>query len=251
MGSPAAIGLRRQRYRGTSLPRNATLPVRPACAARAAAARGMNGPAAPPGRDDALVFGAHRIGIAWLGLGILGATAVVMSVSLGILGGLGWAPLAIIWPVAGLVALPLLVTRVVPVAPGQVVVERRLFGRAWRRHHAAGRFRAVEVRGRYVPPRFMADQDRPEGRARAILFDLVIKGRTRIALPWWGASVAEMEAAALGVASRLGLPAWRDGYTRRADGLPLEAKRHRQPLEARPSRSTADRDEPRARRLRR
>lgn len=168
-----------------------------------------------------LALGAHRIGVAWLGLACLALGLAMMSLALWDFVGDGPWPILVIWPVGAVLALPLLVTRVVRVAPGLVRVERRLLGLAWEQQLAAERFRAVVVEGRYLNRgRFSRGQPgSPERLATGMLYGVRLDGRPRVRLPTEGVAVDAVEALARRVGAVLALPTERRGYRRRPDGL--------------------------------
>lgn len=183
----------------------------------------------------ALAFGDRRTGgAAKVAIGL--ATLVLGIVTAGIASGGGprWAmPLVAIVPIYLCFVGWVLLRRRVEFAPdrAEVVVTRTLLGIAWVRRIGFAAFDGVESRGMWMRPRGgNPAQGTPEGDALFIKYGLSLRrGRRGFHLDLM-ADVGRAEALAREAAAMLGVPAWRRGYVRRADGVPLWRRDAREPI---------------------
>lgn len=173
-----------------------------------------------------LAFGDDRTGgPAKAAIGIAVMLLLVVTVGLASGGGPGWyLPLLVVVPLFVVFVLWVSCRRKVVLceAPLAVVVTRTLWGLAWRRRIGFGRFSAVLCRGVWMRPRGGNPQEgTPEGDARFIKYELSLRrGRRGLHLDFLG-DVEMAEGLARRAAARVGVPAERRDYGRRADGLPL------------------------------
>lgn len=180
--------------------------------------------------EEALVVGGRRLEVAaYVGLVLLALVTTIMTVVLWNFAGQGPRPVPIVWAVAAPLALWLLATREVRIAPDGITVTRHLFGRQWTRRFPARGVASVRVQGDHAPTRHQRSDGMPEGEARLLLFTVTLRGRPRLTLGF-SRDAAAMEALARRAARLLGTTAMRRGYRLRHDGLPLLEKRAETPL---------------------
>lgn len=180
------------------------------------------------GRPAQLRFGQHRIGAGWIGIGIAAAVFAIVGGTQVAIG--DWRAIAALGPLCLAFAAVCATTRVVVVDPagGQVRVTRRLLGLAWTRRWPTARFDRVALEWSWYMGKHGRSDGTLEGDQRFMHFQLFLCGRSRIRLEHTSGSVTHAESAATEVATALGLPAERRGYTvRRAGSRKLAEKRKR------------------------
>jgi len=182
-----------------------------------------------------LSFGDERPGgAAKVAIGIATVLLLIITAGLASGGGAAWhGPLFVVVPLFGVFVLWVLWRRRVEIRADQaeVVVTRTLFGMAWRRRIGFGAFRGVVSRGLWVRPRGGSPfEGTPEGDAAFIKFDLSLRRRWRGLHLDMVNDVKRAEALAQEIAARVGVPATRRDYVRRADGLPAWKRGSREDL---------------------
>ncbi|MGG5818409.1 hypothetical protein [Falsiroseomonas sp. HW251] len=173
--------------------------------------------------------GRRREPAAYLGLGLVALVAGIMTVVLWGFAGQGPWPVPIVWGVATLIALRLLATREVRIAPDGILLTRHLFRWHWTRRLSTQSVTAVRVQGDHVPLKNQRGDGTPEGEARMMLFTVALRGGPRLTLGF-SRDAAAMERLAGQAARLLGVPAVRCGYRLRGDGLPLREKGAESPI---------------------
>ncbi|MBX9701047.1 MAG: hypothetical protein K2X74_16540 [Acetobacteraceae bacterium] len=175
--------------------------------------------------EDALVIGGRRRGVvAYVGLCLVALVMVLMNFALWGFAGQGPWPVPIVWAIGGLIALRLLATRELRLAPDGITVTRHLFRWHWSRRHGLGRLTAVRTRCELVRQRFVHPDGTPEGDLPLLMFTVTLRGRPALTLGF-SRSVEEMEALARRAAAVLGLPMERQGYQRRKrDRMPVRER---------------------------
>lgn len=173
-----------------------------------------------------LSFGDERPGgAAKVAIGVATVALLIIAAGLASDGGAGWyLPLVVVVPLYLLFVLWVLWRRRVDVCAdrAEVVITRTLFGLRFRRRIPFRAFRGVLCRGLWLRPRGGSPfEGTPEGDAAFIKFDLSLRrGWRRLGLDMVN-DVTRAEALAKQVAARIGVPATRRDYVRRADGLAL------------------------------
>lgn len=161
-------------------------------------------------------FGRHHIGGGWVGIGIAAAAFMLIAATQVAIG--DWHALIAVGPILLAFALVCASTRTVSLdfAAGQVVVIRKLLGVAWRRRWPLARFTTVVVRGEMVLSKHARRDGTLQGDQKFMHYLVGLEGRARIKLDDLRDPDAA-EALAKRLASRLGVPAERHGYSREMD----------------------------------
>lgn len=174
--------------------------------------------------EEPLVFGEHRIGAGWIGIGIAGAALMMVTPPLVSVG--SPEPLLAVTPILLVFAAVCAITRTITIDPpaGIVAVERRLLGIRWTRRFALSGVSAVTAEWFWAMSRHAHSDGTLLGDQRFMHYRIFLDGRPRILLDVIFRDVEAAERTVLRVARALGLPAERRGYTRvRAPGEGLLA----------------------------